>query len=330
MASMLVQTVGGLRCPAGGFTIDPHRPVTTAVLTHAHADHAQRGSGRYLCAEPLVPLVRARLGADTVVDGYPYGSEFTLGGVSVSFWPSGHTLGSAQVRIRGGGETWVVTGDYKREEDASCAPFEPVRCDVLITETTFALPVYQWPATSAITDAVVAWHRAAAATGRNVLLVAYSLGKTQRLLAMLRGRLAEPVVLHSSAVQLTRIYAESGVEMSAWVAGDEGRSNRVTGRIVIAPPGAAGSSWARGFRPASVAMASGWMLVRGQRRRAAVDRGFVCSDHVDWPGLLRTIDEVQPRRVLTTHGDGTALVRWLTERGIEADSVERALPWDDA
>ena len=323
-AALVRPTPAGLYCEAGDFHIDPWRPVPRAVIPHAHADHARRGSGRYLAAASCVPLLRARLGEDIEVAGLAWGEVVRLGGARVSLHPAGHVLGSAQVRIEHGGETWVVTGDFKRDPDPTCEPFEAVRCDTLVTEATFALPVYRWPEPATVAAAIHGWWEENRAAGRPSLLGCYALGKAQRVLAELARFSDRPVYAHGAVLPIVDIYRAAGVRMLP-VLPVEPRRRRSDwrGDLVIAPPAALGSPWARRFAGASTGFCSGWMRIRGARRRRGYDRGFVLSDHADWPSLVRTVAECGATRVLTTHGQDAAFVRFLNEEaGVRAETLD--------
>jgi putative mRNA 3-end processing factor len=309
----------GLYCPAGGFYIDPAEPVAQAVVTHAHGDHARQGNARYHVARAGLALMRERLGEPAAIEAYDYGEPLTLGEVRVSLHPSGHMLGAAQVRMEHAGRVVVVSGDYKREHDPTCAPFEPVPCDVFVTESTFALPVYRWPPMERVIDELLAWWDDCARRKVPAVLFCYALGKAQRLLAELAPRVDRVVHLHGALLRLTAIYREAGVAMPPTQPLDEdARGAALAGELVLAPPYAAGSPWMRRFAGASTAFASGWMQVRGNRRRRGYDRGFVVSDHADWNGLLRSVRDSGARRIYVTHGDGDALVRYLREQGHDA------------
>lgn len=322
---LLTHTDHGLYCAAGDFFVDPWRPVARAVVTHAHGDHARPGSAAYLCAAPGEHVLRLRMGTEAAIETLPYGVTTRLNGVAISFHPAGHILGSAQVRIEHNGEVWVVSGDYKTTPDPTCAPFEPVRCDTFITEATFGLPIYRWPAAAEVYAAVNAWWRATQAAGRASVLFAYALGKAQRILAGVDATLG-PVYVHGAVNRLNRAYRESGVALPEWrYAGDAPPGERWSRALVIAPTSAQGTPWLRRFGDVSTAFASGWMRVRGQRRRRAVDRGFVLSDHADWPGLLAAVAATGARRVLVTHGYTAVLARYLRDQGLEA--YELAAPY---
>lgn len=311
---LLMTNENGLYCAAGDFYIDPWRGVDRAVITHAHSDHARWGSRSYLCAEPGLPVLRSRLGPAAKIETLPYRQSITIRGVQVTFFPAGHILGSAQVRVEFQGEVWVVTGDYKREEDPTCATFEPVPCHTLITESTFGLPVYNWRQPESIFADINAWWAACAAEKRNCIILGYSLGKAQRILAGLDTSIG-PVYAHGSVLALNEGYAAAGIHLPE--AGIP-PAKPEPGCMVIAPPSTLQSPWLQRFGEASTAFVSGWMAVRGARRRNPVDRGFALSDHADWKGLLQTVSDCQPEQVLVTHGFSPALVRYLNETGIQA------------
>jgi putative mRNA 3-end processing factor len=320
MSDLVVARPEGLYCPPGDFYIDPWRPVDRAVITHAHGDHARRGSAHYLATAAAERVLRTRLG-DITLDTLAYGERIVHRGVEVSLHPAGHVLGSAQVRLAYEGATWVVSGDYKTEPDPTCAAFEPVRCDVFVSESTFGLPIYRWqPADEVLAD-IAAWWRANAATGRTSLVYAYAFGKAQRVLKGLADAGATdigPLVCHGAVEVLNDGYRESGVTMPpTWRVTDVDES-QLARALVVAPPSASGTPWLRRFGDFSDAFASGWMRLRGARRRRALDRGFALSDHADWPGLQAAIASTGARRVIITHGQVPVMVRWLNERGFEA------------
>lgn len=311
----------GLYCAAGDFYIDPWRPVARAVVTHGHGDHARPDMGEYHTSAAGLPLLRWRLGERRYV-AHGYGEAFALDSARVSLHPAGHVLGSAQVRIESGGEVWVVSGDYKRQSDPTCEPFEPVRCDAFVTEATFALPVYRWPDTAEEIARIVRWRERCAERGEAAVLFCYALGKAQRLLAELRAFGERPVYAHGAIEAGVRVYREAGVAMVETRAlGEADARDAYAGELVLAPPSALGSAWMRRFRRLQTGFASGWMRIRGNRRRRNVDRGFVISDHADWPALLGSIADSGAGRVLATHGRADALVRVLRERGVDAQAL---------
>jgi putative mRNA 3-end processing factor len=322
-SDLVVQRPEGLYCPPGDFFIDPWRPVARAVITHAHADHARRGHGAYLASAVSEGVLRARLGTITL-QGLAYGEPVRVNGVQISLYPAGHVLGSAQVRIEHRGRVWVASGDYfasghEGDHNATCTPFEPVRCECFITESTFGLPVYRWRPQREVLADVNDWWRANAAAGRASLLLAYSFGKAQRLLAGVDAGIG-PIAVHGAVEPLNAAYRAAGVALPATRRVEELPRAALARALVIAPPGAQGSAWARRLPDASDAFASGWMQLRGARRRQGLDRGFVLSDHADWPGLQRVIGATGASRVIVTHGYEAVMVRWLQEQGLEAGS----------
>ena len=320
MGDMVVVRKEGLYCVPGDFYIDPWRPVPRAVITHAHGDHARMGSGHYLAAQPGVGVLKSRLG-EISVDGLRYGERVTRNGVTVSLHPAGHVLGSSQVRMEYGGEVWVASGDYKVEADKTCDPFEPVRCDTFITESTFGLPIYRWQAEQDLMDEINAWWRKNAEEGRCSVVFAYSFGKAQRILSGLDPSIG-PIVCHGSVEPLNRAYRAEGVDIPPTVLVSDIEKAALRRALVVAPPSASGSPWMKRFGDYSDAFASGWMLLRGARRRRGVDRGFVLSDHADWPGLMSAIKATEAERVIVTHGSIPILVRWLCQNGLDASGFD--------
>jgi putative mRNA 3-end processing factor len=251
-----------------------------------------------------------------------YGARTSLGATTVSLHPAGHILGSAQVRIEYGGRVWVVSGDYKRQSDPTCAPFEQLECDVFISEATFALPVYRWPQTSQVVGEIFRWWRSNRERGLASALFCYSLGKSQRVLAELRAYTDEPVYLHGAVDSLVGVYRRAGVEMVPTLPIPADRKTDFSGALIVAPPSAVGTPWMRRFGEHATGFCSGWMRVRGNRRRRGYDRGFVISDHADWPGLIETCRASKAHRVLLTHGYSDALTRHLTQGAVEASALE--------
>ena len=319
---LIVPSPSGLFCAAGRFHIDPWGPVERALITHAHSDHASAGSASYLCAAPGAALLRRRL-PDAHVESVEYGEIVTIGDTRVSFHPAGHILGSAQIRVEHHGEIWVVSGDYKRQPDPTCVPFDPVRCHTFITEATFALPIYTWDPTRAIVDEMLGWWRENRAHDRASIVFCYVLGKAQRLLAELCDAAEAPVHLHGAMAAMTDAYRDAGVRMAETQRITEDmRGKALSHALVLAPLSARGTPWMRRLPGASLGFASGLMRVRGVRRQRAFDRGFVLSDHADWPALLATIEETGASRVLVTHGWSEALARYLAEtRGLETGTI---------
>jgi putative mRNA 3-end processing factor len=318
---MLLQlNESGLYCEAGDFYIDPWRPVDRAVITHAHGDHARWGSRTYLASREGERVLRTRLGAGASITTAAWGETVALNGVHVSLHPAGHILGSAQVRVEHRGEVWVVSGDYKTEPDPTCRGFELQRCHTFVSESTFGLPIYRWQR-DVLRD-IEHWWRDNAERGIASIIYAYSLGKAQRVLAGLLGVEVGPIYTHGAVERLTKDYRAAGVALAPTQhAGSLPRGHDFAGALIVAPPSAAGSTWLRRFGDYSSAVASGWMHVRGIRRRRDVDRGFALSDHADWPALLHVIAATEADQVWVTHGYRDPLVRWLREHGRDAHSV---------
>ena len=334
--SVLRLSEQGLYCPAGDFYIDPWRPVERAIITHAHADHARRGSRSYTCVREGAGLLAHRMGAPGGQTPKfcvkEYGEAFDLGSARVSFHPAGHVLGSAQVRIAVGAKVWVVSGDYKRDADPTCAPFEEIGCDVFITEATFGLPIYRWNPLNEIAARVLNWWEDNARAGLNSIIYAYSLGKAQRIMAELGKLTRKPVIVHSAVAEIARFYTgESAHEGFAPNAIDlipfrqvsvTQKKEKLQGELIIVPPASDGTPWLRQFNPSRSALASGWMQVRGNRRRRGVDQGFVISDHADFASLIRTVRASRASQVLVTHGNNAVFSRYLQEIGINASALQ--------
>jgi putative mRNA 3-end processing factor len=314
----------GLYCPAGDFHIDPWRPVDRALVTHGHADHSYPGHRAYLATKAALPVMRHRLG-EIAAEGVAFGECREIGGVSVSFHPAGHVPGSAQIRLEHRGEVWCVSGDYKTEPDSLSEPWEPVRCHSFVTECTFGLPVFDWAPEAALAGELDAWWRSNAAAGRYSLIGAYALGKAQRVMTMVDPSIG-PILTHGAVENTNEVLRAQGVALPA--------TTRVTpeldlkaqaGALVVAPPGALAQGWVRRFLTgagASTGIASGWMALRGVRRRRAADRGFVVSDHADWDGLNCAVMETGAERVFATHGYTAVFRQWLAEQGYDAHVVE--------
>jgi len=322
---MLIDSPSGPFCPAGGFHVDPWGPAERALITHVHGDHARPGSHAYLCAEPSRRLLERRLGPGVPIETVPYGQSIAIGDVRVSFHPAGHILGSAQIRIAGTADVWVVTGDYKRAADPTCAPFEPVPCDTFVTESTFGLPIYRWDRTEAIVAEIMEWWEENVRAERTSALFCYTAGKAQRILAELARVTDRPVFVHGAMLPMIDAYRDAGVHMLATSSvTEQGKGRKFAGELVLAPLSARGTPWMRRLGVHSDAFASGLMRVRGVRRQRAFDRGFVLSDHADWPALLETIAASGASRVLATHGHAEPLARYLREQGVDAGTMRTA------
>jgi len=324
MNDLVVARPEGLYCPPGDFYIDPWRPVERAVITHAHSDHARAGSGHYVAMRDAEAVLRVRLG-DIDLQSLDYGERITHHGVTLSLHPAGHVLGSAQVRLEHGGVVWVVSGDYKTQPDPTCPAFEAVRCDTFISESTFGLPIYRWQPPDQVLADMAAWWRANAQAGRASVLYCYAFGKAQRVLTGLRDVGSSdigPMVCHGAVEVLNDAYKRTGVDLPHTHRVADVAPAALGSALILAPPSAAGTPWLRRFGEFSDAFASGWMLLRGARRRRALDRGFVLSDHADWPGLQSAISATGAQRVIITHGQVAPMVRWLEEQGLQASGFD--------
>lgn len=318
---VLTFTERGIYCPAGDFYIDPWRPVDRALITHGHADHARDGMGRYLATHAAGPVMRHRLG-DIALETVAYGEVRRIGDASVSFHPAGHVPGSAQIRVEVGGEVWVASGDYKTTPDGLSEAFEPVRCHAFITESTFGLPVFKWKPQDEVVAEINEWWRINREAGRTSFIGAYSLGKAQRVLASLDASIG-PILTHGAVENTNAVMRAQGITLPDTVRVTPDLDAKAhAGAMVIAPPSALGSNWSRRFGAASTGFASGWMALRGIRRRRSGDRGFVMSDHADWDELNRAIAETGAERIFVTHGYTAIFARWLNEQGYDAAVVE--------
>ncbi|MBW4707777.1 ligase-associated DNA damage response exonuclease [Roseobacter sp. YSTF-M11] len=316
----LTFTDRGIYCAAGDFYIDPWRPVDKALITHGHADHARSGHRSYLATHAALPVMRHRLGEITA-QGVSFGETLAIGGALVSFHPAGHVPGSAQIRVEVAGEVWVASGDYKTENDGLTEAFEPQRCHHFITESTFGLPVFHWQPQSAVAADVNRWWSACAAAGKTAFLGAYALGKAQRLMHMLDPEIG-PILTHGAVEATNVVLRGQGMDLPDTIpVTPQTDPKAYAGALVLAPPSALGSKWARKFGPQESAFASGWMQLRGVRRRRAGDRGFVISDHADWNGLLDTIKLTEAENIYVTHGYTDIFTRYLNENGWNAQVV---------
>lgn len=318
----------GLFCQQGNFYIDPWKPVDKAVITHAHSDHARWGSRHYLCHHFTKPILQLRLG-DNDYESVGWNEPVIMNGVSVSFHPAGHIIGSAQVRVEYKGEVWVFTGDFKTEDDGISTAYEPVRCHTFITESTFALPIYKWRPQQEIFDDMKEWIARNKAAGKSSVFIAYSLGKAQRILRPL-AETGIPIYAHGAVYNVHKTLQDAG-----WNLPDIRRVTPETTKeelkecIVIAPSSAEGSPWIKRFSPFATGICSGWMQVRGNMRRKNADAGFALSDHADWEGLLSAVKATGAEKVYATHGFQSAFSRYLNESGIEAGEVKTAYGNDE-
>ena len=322
MASPLLQFTGkSIYCPQAAAHIDPWIPVERAIITHAHSDHARWGSKQYLAHKDSEAILRLRLGPDISLQTVEYGERFVINGVVFSLHPAGHIIGSAQVRVEYKGEVWVASGDYKLEDDGFSAPFEPVKCNVFITESTFGLPIYKWQPQLEIFAEIDDWFAQNKRDDKASILMGYSLGKMQRILKGIQLP-DEPIYAHGAIYILNEKLREAGHDLpELTLVTKETDKKLFNGSLVLAPPSIDSSTWIRKFNPYSLGYCSGWMALRGAKNRRAVDQGFILSDHVDWTDLNTAVVESGAEKVYVTHGYTSIFSRWLNENGIEAGEV---------
>jgi putative mRNA 3-end processing factor len=303
----------GIYCEQAGIYIDPWLPVDKALITHAHSDHARPGSQLYMCHHDTVALLKLRLGADINVSGVAYHESFYMNGVTISFHPAGHIIGSAQIRLEYKGEVWVVSGDYKLQQDGISTPFEPVRCHHFITESTFGLPVYKFPSPQIVHDDINSWWQKNAEQDINSVIIGYALGKAQRIIHHLDDDIG-PVYTHGAVDNINNTLIASGMKLkpSIRVMPDMQKKD-IKSSIIVAPPSAIGTSWMNRFAPYSLGICSGWMQLRGARRRRSADRGFILSDHCDWQQLNEAIKATGAENIYVTHGYKSVFAKWLQE-----------------
>lgn len=327
---MLKFDTKGIYCPQADVYIDPWLPVNKALITHAHSDHARPGSKAYLCHHDTVALLRLRLGEDILVEGIAYNTPVAINGVKISFHPAGHIIGSAQIRLEYKGEIWVVSGDYKLQHDGISVPFEPVRCHHFITESTFGLPVYQFPEPVQVYTDINSWWQQNAALDINSVIIGYALGKAQRIIHYLDPGIGG-IYVHGAVDNINKTLEGHGLQLkpSLRILPDMQRKD-IKGAVIVAPPSAIGTSWMNRFAPFSLGICSGWMQLRGTRRRRSADRGFILSDHCDWQQLNTAVKETGAEKIYVTHGYKSAFSRWLTEEcGVQAYEVDTLYESDE-
>lgn len=320
-SDLLKFTAKGIYCAQAGIYIDPWRPVDKALITHGHADHSRWGHKSYLATASAAPVIKYRLG-DINMQTIDYGKSLSINGVEFSFHPAGHIIGSAQIRVAYKGEVWVASGDYKLEDDGISEAFEPIKCNTFITESTFGLPIYDWRPQQDIFNDINQWWRANAAEGKVSFITGYSLGKAQRILNSLDSSIGN-IYTHGAVENINEVIRNQGVSLpdTIRVTKDIPPKDYIS-NLVLAPPGALNSAWMKKFKPISIGIASGWMALRGARRRRAAERGFVLSDHVDWKDLNTVIKETEAERVIVTHGYTKIYTQYLLEQGLDAQAAQ--------
>lgn len=326
--ALIELTKKGLYCTPADVYIDPWKAVDNALITHAHSDHARSGNGLYIAQEHCVPLLKLRLG-NINAKGLEYGESFIINGVRISFHPAGHVPGSAQIRLEYKGEIWVVSGDYKTEQDGLSVPFEPLKCHTFITESTFGLPVFRWKQQQEVFREINTWWKENADAGVVSVMMAYSLGKAQRILQHLQQDIG-PVIAHPVIEEMNSIIRTFAPGLPLTWPSHQPVSERFLRKAMVLIPSAASSEWLEKYKPYSLAFASGWMNLRGGNKWGGAEKGFVLSDHADWPGLNAAIQATGAEKVYVTHGYTAAFSRWLREQGKDALELETLYAGDSA
>jgi putative mRNA 3-end processing factor len=313
---LLAFNQNGIYCAKADVYLDPWRKVDKAIISHGHADHSRWGNKKYITHHDNIPIMKHRLGEIDVM-GKAYGESFTINTVKFSLHPAGHVIGSSQIRVEHQGEVWVFTGDYKDEVDGVCTPYEPVKCHTFITECTFGLPAFKWKPQAEVMTDINEWWQSNKADGRTSVLFGYSLGKAQRLLKHLDTNIGD-IYTHGAIENMTNVLRTLVDFPETKLITRETTKKELSGNLVLAPPSAHGGTWIRKMVPYVTASASGWMTFRGARRRRAIDKGFVMSDHCDWDGLLNSIKATECEKVICTHGYTDIFSRYLREIGYDA------------
>ncbi|RDI10464.1 ligase-associated DNA damage response exonuclease [Flavobacterium sp. AG291] len=317
----------GIYCAQADLYLDPWRAVPKAIITHGHSDHARWGHGRYITHHMNVPIIKHRLG-DINVTGKEWGETFTINGVAFSFHPAGHIVGSSQVRVEYKGEIWVFTGDYKTEDDGLSTPYEVIKCHTFITENTFGLPCFKWTPQQEVMNDINTWWTQNKAEGQTSVLFGYTLGKAQRLLKHLDPSIGR-IFTHGAVENMTNIIRTMVDLPETVLITPETKKEDLQGSIVLAPPSAHGSPWIKRMTPYVTGTASGWMAFRGARRRRAIDKGFVLSDHCDWTGLLESIQATGAEKIICTHGYSDIFSAYLRELGYDARTEQSQYEGDE-
>lgn len=322
MNDLCTFTERGIYCPQGNFYIDPWQPVDQAIITHAHSDHARWGHSKYLAQTQNKEILKLRLGQDINLATIDYGETISMNGVKVSFHPAGHIWGSAQVRLEHQGQVWVISGDYKVENDGFSGSFEPVKCHTFITESTFGLPVFKWKPQGEVINEINDWWRKNKAEGKTSILCAYALGKAQRIIANVDQTIGT-IYVQGAVDNVNKALQRDGAQLPETIyAGPEIDKKLYPGSLVITPSSSIGTSWMRKFNPYELATVSGWMQIRGIKRRRNSGHGFVLSDHADWEGLNQAVASTGAERVFVTHGYTDVFSRWLEQQGLESGIVK--------
>lgn len=319
--SLLQFTASGIFCPNAALHIDPWNPADFAIITHAHSDHAKPGCKHYLAHKDSESILRLRLGEDISLQTVAYGERVSINGVHFSLHPAGHVIGSSQIRVEHNGEVWVVSGDYKVQDDNFSTPFEPLKCNTFITESTFGLPIYKWPNQAEVMLEIKEWWTQNRLQGKASVLMGYALGKMQRLIKNLQP-FDQPVYAHGAIYNVNEKLREVGFDLPHIpLVTNEINKKLYQGALILATPSSLHTPWMKKFVPYSTGYCSGWMAVRGAKNRRSVDRGFVLSDHADWNDLNTVVKETGAEKIFVTHGYTDTYARWLSEQGIDAAEV---------
>ncbi|WP_296621410.1 ligase-associated DNA damage response exonuclease [Marivirga sp.] len=322
MESLLKFTNKGIYCPKGKFYIDPWRPVKKALITHGHVDHSRPGHQHYLAHHHSETIMQQRLGDHIYIETFDYNKSLTINGVKVSFHPAGHIPGSSQIGMEYKGKVVAISGDYKLENDGLSTPFEPVKCHEFVTETTFGLPIYQWKPQNETFDEINQWWRYNKESGKTTVIFAYALGKAQRIMKNVDTEIGD-IYTHGAVENATEALRKTGLQLpeTIKITNDIPKED-YQGNLVIATPASIGTPWMKKLAPYSTGIASGWMMLRGTRRRKAADRGFVLSDHADWNGLLKAVKLSEAETIYSTHGYSNVFTKYLQEQGLNAISLD--------
>lgn len=321
MASLISFKKKGIYCPQANVYIDPWGKVEKALITHGHSDHARKGHQSYLCHNNSINILKSRLGSINV-QGIAYDKSININGVKITFYPAGHIVGSAQIKLENNSESWVISGDYKIQPDSLATNFTPVKCDYFVTESTFGLPVFQWQKPKVVFEEINAWWQENISNKKASILCAYSLGKAQRIIQGIDNSIG-PIICHQTVEKMNDAIRNSGIDLRQTELLADQKKEILNRSIIICPPGSLEKT-EKLVPGASVAMASGWMSLRGAKRRRNMDRGFVLSDHADWNGLNSAITQTGAKKVYVTHGYTEVFSKWLNHSGIESQTVETA------
>lgn len=320
--SLLSFTEKGIFCNKAGFYIDPWHKVDKAIITHAHADHSRWGMKNYLAHIHSVPIMKHRLGQNISIQGLDYGKEININGVKVSLHPAGHIIGSSQIKVEYKGEVWVVSGDYKLSKDNISQPFESIKCTHFVSESTFGLPIFKWRNQDKVFEEINHWWQKNAQNGISSILLGYSLGKAQRIIANVDASIGK-IFVHGSIAQINEAYGNSGIGIKETFTVNANTSKEELKKgLIVAPPSVMNNSWLHKFEPYEIGVCSGWMTMRGTRRRQNIERGFVISDHADWDELNQAIASSEAEKIYVTHGYTDSYVKFLREQGLDAEIVK--------